>query len=276
MNIVAVVSTIIVNFLANIIPFNGLTTGVLSDAIPNLFVPSGLTFAVWFVIYGFLVAFAVYQGRDLFSETKIEMPYLSKISGYFWLSSVANIAWVFLWHWQYVSWSLLAMGVLLGSLIALYITLGIGKKKVTRENIWEKMLLRVPFSIYLGWITVATIANVTAVLVVSGWNRFGVSEEIWTILVLAIATLIASAVSFTRRDIAYTAVIVWAFSGIAIKRIAQVGDFPFVGYTAIIGLVIDVAVLAIAMIWERRLISQPEKVALRATRERRKPVGEKV
>lgn len=215
LNLVAVFATIIVNFLANYLPLNGKYTGELSDAYPNLFVPAGITFAIWGVIYFFLILFALYQARDLFGKTQYDMPFLNKISFFFILTSLANILWIFFWHYEQIILSLLAMIILFVSLVIIYLRLEVGEKKVSRH---EKLFVQTPFSVYLGWITVATIANVTAVLVSNNWDGFGISEQIWTILVLVVATIIALLVLITRKDFAYCLVIVWAFLGIAVKR----------------------------------------------------------
>jgi hypothetical protein len=213
LNLVAFLATIVVNALANALPIAGKTTGELSDLYPNLFVPAGLTFSIWGVIYLLLAAFAVYQAA---MPNRIAAPLLQRIGPLFILASAANIGWIFVWHYQRVSASLAVMLVLLASLLAIYLRLGIGVRAVPWQ---EKLLVHLPFSVYLGWITVATIANVTAVLVHLGWNRFGASEEFWTIAVLVVATLITLAVLFTRNDVFYALVILWAFTGILIKRL---------------------------------------------------------
>ena len=223
LNFIAVIATIVVNFLANYLPLNGKYTGELSDSYPNLFVPAGITFAIWGVIYILLILFALYQARDLFGKQKYDMPFLNKISFIFVLTSLANILWIFFWHYEQVILSLLAMIVLFVSLITIYLRLNIGEQNITRS---EKLFIHVPFSVYLGRITVATIANVTAVLVSVNWDGFGVSEQMWTILILIVATIITFLVLLKRKDIPYSAVIVWAFIGIVMKRF---GSDPIYG-----------------------------------------------
>ena len=213
LNLSAFLATIAVNSLANALPINGRTTGQLSDLYPNLFVPAGLTFSIWGVIYLLLAAFTIYQ---LVIPNRQATAFLERIGYLFVLASAANIGWIFLWHYQRVSASLAAMLILLASLLALYVRLGIG---VTASSWKERILLQLPFSIYLGWITVATIANVTALLVNIGWNRFGASQELWTVVVLIVAALITVAVLLTRNDLFYALVILWAFFGILLSCI---------------------------------------------------------
>jgi len=217
-NILAVIITIFINALAVILPLNGKTTQELSDALPNLFVPAGITFSIWGIIYILWVVFAMYQARDLFRKEEIKMPFLQQISFLFVISSIANSAWIFLWHYEYVGLSLLMMIILLVSLLAIYIRLNIGKSNVTMT---EKLCVQVPFSVYLGWITVATIANVTAFLVSVKWDGFGIAPLTWTILIVAVGTLLTILMLASRKDIAFSLVVLWAFLGIWMKRMTQ-------------------------------------------------------
>ena len=236
-NFLAVVLTIVVNSLANILPINGKNTGQLSDNIPNLFVPSGITFAIWGVIYLLLILFAIYQARDFFKKEKIEMPYLTKITPFFILASAANILWIFLWHYEQVALSLIAMLILLISLIAIYIKLNVGQQQTPLK---EKMFIHVPFSVYLGWITVATIANITAWLVIISWDGFGISDVTWTIIVLCVATLLTLIILYKRKDIAYSLVIIWALLGIVIKRMQDQTEIATTATIAIVVIIIAI------------------------------------
>jgi hypothetical protein len=252
-NLIAVILTVIINGLANGIPLNGLNTGQISDAFPNLFVPAGITFSIWGVIYVLLFAFAFYQAKDLFKSEKQDLPFVNQISYFFILSSIANISWIFFWHYfaftaTYLS--LIAMLLILVTLLAMYLRLEIGKSEVSTKVKW---LVHVPVSVYLGWITVATIANVTAVLVQAGWDGFGISEPMWTMLVIIVATIITAGVILTRKDIAYSLVIVWAFLGIIIKRTdIAVTPQPEIVITTIIATVIIAVLIVVSIIRNRK------------------------
>lgn len=209
--VVAVIVTITINALADILPINGLGTGQISDKFKVYFVPSGYVFSIWGLIYLGLIAFAIYQALP----SQRENPRLAGITGLFILSSIANCAWIFLWHYEMFVFTLVAMFTLLISLILIYLRLGIGKaSKVSSGETWT---VRVPFSIYLGWITVATIANVSDVLYFVNWNGWGIGPLVWTVIMLVVAVVIAALMAFTRRDVAYLLVLVWAFNGIANK-----------------------------------------------------------
>lgn len=201
-----------VNALANILPINNLTTGEVSDQLGNLFAPAGLAFSIWGLIYLLLAAFTVFQ---FFPPASVEAAgRLKQVRLYFTLSSLANAAWIFCWHYLALEASLVLMLVILICLILVNLKLG-GKKLPFKEMLF----LRLPFSIYFGWITVATVANVTALLVDLKWNRFGLSEAFWTVVTLVVATIIAVAVINRQKDWAYGAVVAWAYAGILIKHL---------------------------------------------------------
>ncbi len=217
-NVLAVIFTIVINALAVILPLNGKTTQELSDNLPNLFVPAGITFSIWSVIYILWIVFAFYQVRDFFKKDEVKMPFLEQITYLFILSSVANSAWIFLWHYEYVGLSLLMMIVLLVSLLLIHQRLGIGQSTVPMK---EKLCVHVPMSVYLGWITVATIANVTAFLVSVNWDGFSIEPLLWTVLIIAVGTLLTFLMLALRKDVAFSLVVLWAFFGIWMKRMTQ-------------------------------------------------------
>ena len=188
-------------------------SGEVTDQFPVLFVPAAYVFAIWGVIYAGLVAFAIFQALP----SQRENSRLRRIGGLFVVASLANIAWIFAWHYERFPLSMLFMLILLGSLIGIYLRLGTGRTRVAAAETWA---VRVPFSIYLGWITVATIANVSQLLYVLGWGGWGIAPVTWTIIMLAAAVVVAALMAVTRRDVAYLAVSVWAVIGIALKHAA--------------------------------------------------------
>jgi hypothetical protein len=240
-NVLMVIATIAVNGLANALPFNGQTTGAISDRFKVLFVPAGYVFAIWGVIYLGLVAFAIYQVLP----SQRDNPRLRRIGLLFPLSCLANMVWIFLWHYGFLALTVVVMLTLLLLLIGIYLFLGIGRGKVSAGERW---LVHLPFSIYLGWITVATVANVTDLLYSLNWNGFGLSPEIWAVVMLIAATAIAVLMSLTRGDWAYLLVIIWAFIGIAIKQAAT----PLVATTAWAMTVLVALVLPVGIFLHRR------------------------
>lgn len=218
LNLVSLAGVITVNFLANALPIAGKTTGELSDLYPSLFTPAGFTFSIWGVIYILLIIFAVYQAKGLFGNSNIpQNDFVRKIGPWFMISSLGNMSWIFAWHYQVVWLSMLLMLVILISLIKMYLNLGIGQRIVSKN---QRNMVHHPVSVYLGWITVATIANASTLLIDLNWNGFGISGEIWTALMIAAATLITIAVLFVKRDLFYSLVIIWAFIGIVSKRVS--------------------------------------------------------
>jgi hypothetical protein len=211
--VLSVLATLAVNALAEALPFNGLSTAQISDRFHVFFVPAGYVFSIWGLIYISLIAYAVFQALP----SQRENPALRRTGYPVVVSGLANMAWLFLWHYLQFPLTLLVMLALLAVLIVIYLELGIGRTKVSAAEAWA---VRVPFSIYLGWITVATIANVTDVLYYWNWNGFGISARNWTLVLFAAVLVIAGLMSLTRRDVAYNLVIVWALAGIAVKQSA--------------------------------------------------------
>jgi hypothetical protein len=219
--IAATIVTIVVNTLANALPINGQNTGEISDRFDVYFVPAGYVFSIWGVIYLLLIIFSVYQALP----AQREDPALRRIGYLYALSGLANSGWIFLWHYELFPLTVVVMALLLGLLIAIYLRLDVGRAQVPPTTRW---LVHLPFSVYLGWITVATIANVTALLDFLNWNGWGIAPEAWAVIMLAAATGITAAVIFTRLDAAYGLVIVWALAGIAVKHAGT----PTVGVAA--------------------------------------------
>jgi len=211
--VLSVLATLAVNALAEALPFNGLSTAQISDRFHVFFVPAGYVFSIWGLIYVGLIAYAVFQALP----SQRENPALRRTGYPVVVSGLANMAWLFLWHYLQFPLTLLVMLALLAVLIVIYLELGIGRTKVSTAEAWA---VRVPFSIYLGWITVATIANVTDVLYYWNWTGFGISARNWTLVLFAAVLVIAGLMSLTRRDVAYNLVIVWALAGIAVKQSA--------------------------------------------------------
>jgi hypothetical protein len=247
-NFITIIITIIINSLANILPFNGKYTGELSDQIPNLFVPAGITFSIWGIIYISLIAFGIYQLINVFRDNKGEIENLKKIGLYLIIGSFANIIWVFLWHYEQVLLCLLFMIILLISLIIIYIKLDIG---ISNVGLKEKLFIHTPFSIYLGWITVATIANITAVLVKLDFGELLLGEELWAILLLIITATLTIIILYKRRDFVYSLVIIWALLGITMKRFSNDpiygirNNIAYISIIMIIFIIIGILILVI-------------------------------
>jgi len=241
MNLLAFALTVLVNGLAGGTTFlGGKLTSEISDANPTLITPAGYVFSIWSVIYVLLGVFVVFQ--LLYSQK--EKGFHERIGWLFVVSCLLNIVWLFLWQYEYLSISVVLMFMLLATLIAIYLRLNIGKSTVPLR---EKLAVHMPFSVYLGWITIASIANVAVTLVSVGWDGFGISQETWAILIVIVALLITLPVVATRKDVAYGLVITWALLGIAVK---QGGNQNIVTVTEISAVIIVIA-LALSVLASR-------------------------
>lgn len=247
-NIIAFIGVITTNFLANYLPLNGYNTGELSDMYPNLFVPAGITFSIWGIIYLFLFGFIIYQSKGLINNLSKTPKFVFDIGWLFFISSLANIGWIFAWHHLMVFISLICMLILLLSLIAIYFRLNIGKNNFQKA---KKYFVNIPFSLYLGWITIATIANITAWLVSINWSGWGLSEVTWTIIVLIAGVIITLLNTLNRADSIYALVVIWAYIGIILKRFQADPRFMSIIVTAAIGIIIIIFSLIYAK-WKNK------------------------
>ncbi len=217
--VLSYLTMIIMNMLANLLPINGQSTGDISDAYPNLFAPAGYTFSIWGLIYlllGILVVFLMRQNKYL--NNPLRNQGMSRIMTLFIVSSFANATWILAWHYRLIGTSVFIMFVILASLILMMnelIKTPFSKSEIRR--------MKPPVGVYLGWITVATIANITTYLVSIQWSQFGISEELWMVIILIVGTLIACATMIWSKCGTYGLTVIWAYMGIWSKHTSATG-----------------------------------------------------
>lgn len=231
--LVAIFSTFIVNAWSNAFPINGENIGELANTLFSnvLVIPANYAFAIWGFIYLGLIAFGIYQ----FLPAQRHDPVVRRVDYLLITSCIVQAAWVILFLLRQFWWSVAAMLGILFCLIGIYLTLGVGKRRISRQ---EKWFAHIPFSVYLGWISVATIVNIASALYFNTWNGGGIAPVVWTLIMLVISGAIAALIALQRRDIAFPLVIIWAFIAIAIRQSA----IPSIAGTAI-GLSVVLAVL---------------------------------
>ena len=208
--ILSLVVVLIVNFLANFLPIGGRTTGEVSEAYPTLFTPAGFTFSIWGVIYVFLIAYVIYQYLPRNREDRT----FDRINRHFVVNCIANTFWIFAWHYELITLALLLMAVILGSLIGIYRHVLPGKIAGFRD----KLFVRVPFSLYFGWITVATLANISVEQSVIGMDNWIMTKTVWVFVELALAGAIATVMVIRYRDPIFGGVVAWAAYGITERQ----------------------------------------------------------
>jgi hypothetical protein len=232
-NLSAFALTVVINSIAGGTSLlGGRDTAQISNANPTLITPAGYTFSIWGIIYLLLGIFVVYQALPSQKGSDFQR----KVSWLFVLSSIFNIAWIFCWQYQYFEASIVVIALLLVSLIAIYLRLNIGRSSA---KLHERIAVQLPFSVYLGWITIATIADVSVTLVSLKWGGFGIAAGTWAFLIVVIALLLSLTVIATRKDIGYSLVIIWAFIGITVN---QMGNQPLV-----MTLELSVVIVAVAV-----------------------------
>lgn len=214
--LISYLAMIIINTLASTVGINGKKTGEISDQVNVLFMPAGYVFAIWGLIYFLLAIWLIQQFRS--SAKNEDTTRLSL----FVATSLFNIAWLLSWHYEFFTSSIVIMIGLLISLIYLYLSYPKGDYRFSG---------RLPFSIYLGWISVALMANISFVLKYYEWDGLGISEQLWTQILLILATLLAAFIRVHNRDILFSLVVIWAFIGIAVQNGKDAGSLfymPFV------------------------------------------------
>lgn len=242
--LLAVIATLGVNIASNFFPPQGLNIGEIANTILQgvQITPANYAFAIWGLIYLGLIAYGIYQLRP----TQRANPTIRRVDLLLIIACIAQIAWVYLFTLRLFWFSVVAMLAILLSLIAAYLQLGIGKL-ATRSLKW---FAHIPFSIYLGWISVATIVNVASALYVSSWNGWGISAEGWAVIMLIVGAAIAAIVAIQRADIAFTLVFIWAYVAIAIRQLDQ----PAIWITAVVAAI----VLAVLLVLGRRRHKTPQ------------------
>ncbi|MGF1499385.1 MAG: tryptophan-rich sensory protein [Elainellaceae cyanobacterium] len=232
---IAIVVAFAINVWSNLSPINGETIGEISNNVFGdvLITPANYAFIIWGVIYLGLFSFAAYQLRP----AQRQNPRLRRSAYWLVVACLAQTAWVFLFLTRQFVGSLLVMVVILLSLIALYLGLGIGTERTSAE---ERLRLQLPISIYLGWISVATVVNVAIALVSLGWNGWGISPRGWTAILIVVAALIGIGVLLTRGDTAYGAVFIWAILAIGVRQAGR----PWILGTAIAAAIILAVLVA--------------------------------
>lgn len=234
---------VIVNALAEIIPIGGSTTGEISDAYPTLFTPAPLAFSIWGLIYALMLLFVLCQwSRE--GEHAVQ-----EIGPWFAVSCLMNTAWIFAWHFDAIVLSLVYM---LGLLLAL---IAIERSIPAVGGGWLYRLgAEAGFSIYLGWIIAATIANVSVVLVKLGWNGFGRSEQFWTVAVLIFGALLTLITVIRSGRWLTGAAVLWVYGGILLRHVGRsffAGEYPVIIGTVLICMVCLAGTVLIVLFSER-------------------------
>lgn len=210
-NIVAYAFMILLNALSNALPINGQSMPEISAKYPSLFTPAGFTFSIWGVIYLALLVFVVWQALP----AQRRSDGLGAISWYFKANCLLNAFWIVAWHYDLLVVSLLVMLGILVTLVLIYRILVPGLKAA---GFVEQLVLYLPFSLYTGWISLATIANASVLQTASGWDDVGISAVEWTLLKLAVAGAVAASIIVRFRDIPFAVVVAWGAYGIAVMQ----------------------------------------------------------
>ena len=226
LTLVAILATLLVNTLSNFFPPGGQNVGEISNTVLSgvLITPANYAFAIWGLIYIGLIAYGIYQLRPHPRQD----PAIQRASQLLIVACLAQVVWIFLFTLQWFWASVGVMLLILLPLVGAYWTLHRPHQR-TRPSRQRQWYAQIPFSVYLGWISVATVVNVAAALYDAGWNGFGLSDMGWTVVMVGIAAVLAAVVAWQQQDTAFVLVFVWALSAIAVRHATQ----PMIWITAI-------------------------------------------
>ncbi len=204
-NLILLALTLVVNGLGAFGVINGLSQKEISDMYQTLITPAPSTFSVWSVIYTLLIisllVMIVKKDDDYYGAA------IDRITPLFWLSCVLNIIWI-------VLFSFLQIGLSTVFILAFAITLSLIVKQIGTLQTKKRWLLPAAFGMYSGWLLIATVVNVAAWLVKIGWNGFGISPEIWSIIILIVAVGLTLVVVFNTKNAVIPLPIAWGYYGI--------------------------------------------------------------
>ncbi|MGL6227670.1 MAG: tryptophan-rich sensory protein [Culicoidibacterales bacterium] len=245
--LVAYILVILVNTLAITLPINGIAANEVSDMYANLFAPAGVTFSIWSLIFISLGGYVVAQWRWLATtQSGAREKMLNQVGAYFVFSSLLNAIWVYSWHYLWIWLSVIIMISLLASLMAIVVTIR-RYAQTYSLTIGEQLGLRLPFSLYVAWISVATIANITTFLVSLGVDGFGSFAILATIVMIIVGALIGIVTAIRLKDFIYALVIVWGYCGIIIQHLLTFeAMYPAIIWTASIACVCLVGASGVA------------------------------
>jgi hypothetical protein len=247
--LIAILATLSVNVLSNFFPPAGLNIGEIANTILTgvLITPANYAFAIWGLIYLGLIAYGIYQLRP----TVHGNPTMRRVDFLLIVACLAQIAWVYLFTLRLFWFSVVAMLIILLALIGAYLQLNIGREQASRQRRW---LAHIPFSIYLGWISVATIVNIASALYISGWDGWGISAVGWTVVMLVVGAVIGAIVAIQRADVAFTLVFIWAYVAISMRQLGN----PAIWITEVVAAI----VLAVMLVFGRRRHKLPTSAHL--------------
>lgn len=214
-NGIALISTIIINYLSNTGLLNGATIGSVSSGLQTLFTPAGYAFSIWGFIYLLLIGFVFYQGKSLFNSKYLAENFVEKIGWWFVISCFANSMWVFLWIYGFTGISCIFILLLLFSIMKIIFNL---RMELDFEPFSRKLLVTWPFVFYAGWVTVASVANIAAFLYKINWDGFGLKPDTWAIIMIVAAVIINIWAIRSRNLREFALVGAWALIAIGIRN----------------------------------------------------------
>jgi hypothetical protein len=226
LNVLALILVVVVNYLSNALPINGITTREISDKYFNQFAPANVTFSIWAVIYSLIIGIMIWQ---FVNSNELKNNAIAAFSKWFIANCCLNAAWLFAWHYELFVVSIVLM---LGILYTL-VQLNRIESKELPADLPTKWLLQSAFGIYLGWICIATIANITTFLVSINFDKFGLTDTFWTGTVIGIGSITAAMLVVRYKNIYIGLAVIWALIGIVLRQNQLHQHFTAISWAAL-------------------------------------------
>jgi hypothetical protein len=222
LSIAAFIGVLAVNYLANALPINGVTSADISNKYFNQFAPAGITFSIWGIIYLLIIGTIIWQ-------FKLVGKSIDTLNKWFIANSLLNATWLFAWHYDILPLTLVLMLGILYTLVQINITI----TDELPDTLSAKWLPKSAFGVYLGWICIATIANFTTFLVSVNFNKFGLTDTFWTGAVIGIGSITAAMLVVRFKNIYIGLAVIWALAGIIIRQNQLHGHFTAISWAAV-------------------------------------------
>lgn len=199
-------------FTGDIFAVNGMAVGEVSDAFFGdvLIIPAGFAFSIWGLIYFGILALAVAQAwpghgdNPHFEEARI--PLIANM--------ICNFGWIVFWQSLVFPVATAILVLQFATAVWLYYAMGIPSRPAfSKVETW----IRPAMSLYLGWLTVATVVGVAVLLNYWEWGAFGLSMGAWVSIMLVIVAAVGFALTLWWDDPVYTLALVWGLIGVALR-----------------------------------------------------------
>lgn len=216
------------------LPLGGRALPELAALTENVFSPARFVHAVWLVILSGLGAFVLYQ----FLPSQGRIPGRRRASLLFSVACLLNVAWLTAWHFQWTGLSVAIMGALLVCVFLIYLQVTARSAEATLAR---RLMSVLPFRLYLGWLLMTTLFNVSAAFSGGAPAPAGLSATAWAFSLFGVTFGLGLLFLFLKNDLFVNLMLIWGLIGVAAGQ---------AGNTAVVaGAAGSAALLFLALVW---------------------------